>query len=301
MADLRKLPNLSALRAFEAAARLESFSRAAAELFLTHGAVSHQIRGLEEELGVALFARHGKRVRITEAGRRYAQQVRTALTDLALATQSIAAGNRDRRLVVSTMPSFAARWLAPRIGSFIETCPQYDFELRSSSELTDFDREDVDVALRLGAGRYPGLFVEKLLDETFFLAASPTLNGGLPRTPADVPSFPLIRSDSESWQPWFDAAGLPNQRELRRGPLFHDSSMALQAAIDGQGIALVRRSLALADVAAGKLVKLFDVEAPAPWAYYFVCRPTLADAPRISAFRAWLVEQVAAFRRTYGF
>src|SRR5690349_1724445 len=238
--DLRQLPALNALRAFEAAARHESFSRAADELFVTHGAVSHQIRALEAELGVSLFARDGKRVRLTETGRRYAAQVRSALMALADATCEIRAGDRERRLVVSMLTSFAARWVTPRIGSFIEAHLQ--------SEL--------------------------LLEEIFFPACAPTFNGGkLPQTPTDLAKVPLLRSDDELWRPWFDAAGLTDWPEPKRGVLYQDSSNLLQAAIDGQGVALTRRSLAMHEVAAGRLVRLFDIDGPSPWQYFFICTP----------------------------
>ena len=176
--DLRQLPPLNAIKAFEAAARHESFSRAADELFVTHGAVSHQIRALEEELGIALFARDGKRVRLTDTGRRYATRVRTALMGLADATREVRAGDRERRLVVSMLSSFAARWVTPRIGSFIEAHPQWDLELLSTNALTDFARDDVDVAIRFGYGKYSGLHAELLLEEIFFPACAPNFNGG---------------------------------------------------------------------------------------------------------------------------
>jgi len=239
--DLRQLPALNAIRAFEAAARHENFSRAADELFVTHGAVSHQVRGLEEALGVKLFVRNGKRLCLTNTGARYAQQVRTALMMLADATRDVRASDRDRRLVISMLSSFAARWVTPRIGSFIERHPEIDVELQSTNGLTDFSRDDVDLAIRFGFGVYPGLHVEPLLDEVFFPACSPNLNGGkLPQTPADLVHYPLLRSDDELWRPWFDAAGLDAVTEPKRGVLYQDSSNLLQAAIDGQGIALVR-------------------------------------------------------------
>ena len=155
--DLRQLPALNALRAFEAAARHESFSRAADELFVTHGAVSHQIRALEADLGVALFIRDGKRVRLSDIGRLYAVDVRTTLISLADATRRVRSGERDRRLVVSTLSSFSARWVTPRIGRFIERYPGIDLELLSTHELTDFTREDVDVAFAVWDGEVSGL------------------------------------------------------------------------------------------------------------------------------------------------
>ncbi|TDV37124.1 LysR family transcriptional regulator [Paraburkholderia caballeronis] len=299
--DLRQLPALNALKAFEAAARHESFSRAADELFVTHGAVSHQIRALEAELGVALFARDGKRVRLTDTGRRYAGHVRDALTLLARATAEIRSGDRERRLVVSMLTSFAARWVTPRIGRFIEAHPEWDLELQSTNALTDFARDDVDAAIRFGYGHYPGLHAELLLDEIFFPACAPHFNGGkLPKTPHEMVQLPLLRSDDELWRPWFDAAGLEDLPEPKRGVLYQDSSNLLQAAMDGQGIALVRRSLAMHEIASGRLVRLFkDIDGPSPWRYYFICPPQLLQTGRVKAFRDWVFDEVARFRQLY--
>jgi len=292
--DLRQLPALNALRAFEAAARHESFSRAADELFVTHGAVSHQIRALESELGVSLFARDGKRVRLTDRGRQYAAEVRSALVALAESTRRIRSGDRDRRLIVSTIPSFSARWLTPRVGRFI------DLELLTTASLIDFNRDDADVALRFGYGKYAGLHTEELLDEVFFPACSPNFRGGaLPRVPRDLEKLPLLRSDDELWRPWFDAAGLTDLPEPKRGVLYEDSSNLLQAAIDGQGIALVRRSLAMQEIIAGRLVRLFNVEGPSPWKYYFVCPTALLQTKRVHAFREWVFEEAEQFRLLY--
>lgn len=295
--DLRELPVLNAIKAFEAAARHESFSRAADELFVTHGAVSHQIRALEADLGVTLFARDGKRVRLTDTGRRYATQVRAALAALLDATREIRAGDRERRLVVSMLTSFAARWVTPRIGRFIEAHPKWDLELLSTNALTDFARDDVDAAIRFGYGRYPGLHAELLLEEIFFPACSPQFNGGkLPRNQREMTKLALLRSDDELWRPWFDAAGLDDVPEPKRGVLYQDSSNLLQAAMDGQGIALVRRSLAMHEIAAGRLVRLFEIDGPSPWSYYFICPPHMLQTERVQAFRNWIFEEVASFK-----
>jgi LysR family transcriptional regulator, glycine cleavage system transcriptional activator len=298
--DLRQLPTLNAVKAFEAAARHESFSRAADELFVTHGAVSHQIRALEAELGVTLFTRDGKRVRLTDVGRRYALQVRAALSALAEATREIRAGDRERRLVVSVLASFAARWVTPRVGGFIEAHPQWDLELQSTNTLSDFARDDVDAAIRFGFGKYPGLHVELLLEEIFFPACAPHFNGGiLPKTPADLANLPLLRSDDQLWRQWFDAAGLTDWPEPARGVLYQDSSNLLQAALDGQGIVLTRRALATQEIAAGRLVRLFDVEGPSPWQYFFVCPPHLRHTPRVEAFHDWIFGEAARFGQLF--
>jgi LysR family transcriptional regulator, glycine cleavage system transcriptional activator len=295
--DLRKLPVLNALRTFEAAARHESFSRAADELFVTHGAVSHQMRALEAELGVALFLRTGKRVSLTDAGRRYAQAVRAALMALADATREVRSTDRERRLVVSLSPSFSARWMTPRVGRFIERNPQIELDLLSTNALADFSRDDVDVAIRYGRGNYPDLHVEPLLDEVTFPVCSPMFNGGrLPKTPEDLLHAPLLRSDTDLWSRWFEAAGLPNVSEPRRGVLFDDSSNLLLVAVDGQGVALARSSIVMEDLISGRLVRLFEIDAPSPWSYYFVCPPPLLASPRVQAFRSWIFEEVAHFR-----
>ncbi|MGA7814828.1 transcriptional regulator GcvA [Caballeronia sp.] len=298
--DLRQLPALNALRAFEAAARHESFSRAADELFVTHGAVSHQIRALEADLGVALFVRNGKRVRLSDVGRLYATDVRTALIALVDATRQVRSGDRDRRLVVSTLSSFSARWLTPRIGGFIERHPQIDLELLSTFVLTDFTRDDVDVAIRFGSGKYPGLYVEKLLDEVFFPACSPDFRGGaLPRTPAELATLPLLRSNDELWAPWFEAAGIADFAEPKRGISYEDSSNLLQATIAGQGIGLVRRTLAMQEIAAGRIVRLFNIDAPSPWTYFFVCTPGSLATQRVQDFRVWIVDEATRFKQLY--
>jgi LysR family transcriptional regulator, glycine cleavage system transcriptional activator len=298
--DLRQLPALNALKAFEAAARHESFSRAADELFVTHGAVSHQIRALEAELAVALFVRDGKRVRLTDGGRQYAADIRAGFIAIAEATRRVRSGDRERRLVVSMLSSFAARWVTPRVGRFIEKHPEIDLELLSTNALTDFTREDVDVAIRFGTGKYPGVHSEKLLEEVFFPACSPTFNGGkLPAKPADLATAPLLRSSDELWRPWFDAAGLIDLPEPKRGVLFEDSSNLLQAAVDGQGIALVRRSLAMQEIVAGRLVRLFNIDGPSPWTYYFVCPSAQFRAKRVQDFRTWLMNETAQFELLY--
>jgi len=294
--DFSKLPNLNALRAFESAARLESFSRAAQELFVTHGAISHRIRALEDDLGLTLFVREGKRVKLTETGRVYAQQVRLAMLEIAQATQGLRAGNRERRLIVSVLPSFAARWLMPRVGRFIEAYPQIDLELMAATALVDFRRSDVDVGIRLGLGEYPGLAVEKLMDEMYFPVCSPNFRQGkLPKRPSDLLKLPLQRSEPRAWRDWFDRAGLPDAPEPTRGAYFDDSAMVLQAALDGSTIAIVRKSLAQEYLDRGQLIKPFEIESPSREAYYFVCPPHLVQTQRVLAFRDWLKSEIAWF------
>jgi LysR family transcriptional regulator, glycine cleavage system transcriptional activator len=293
----RRLPNLSALRAFEAAARHGSFTAAAAELFVTHSAISHQIRALEEELGATLFQRSGRRIALTEIGAAYANQITAAFANIALATASIVRDHRTPRLVLSTIPSFAARWLAPRLGRFIIDNPEVDLELRSSTDLVDLEHSDVDVGIRFGTGPYPDLFCEPLMHETFLVACSPKFNGGVfPETPADLPDFTLLRSDYERWRLWFDAAGLPHAQTPTRGAIYEDSSLLIEGAAEGLGIAMVRASLAADAIASGRLVQLFpEIVAPSPWSYWVVSSKANAERLPVKRFREWVVAEARGF------
>lgn len=292
MADFRRLPNLAALRAFEAAARHGNFSRAAEEIHVTHGAISHQVRALEEELGAALFARHGKRIAITPEGERFAIALRKALTDIAAAAAALQADGKQKRLTVTALPSFAARWLSPRLGHFIEQHPDMEVMLQSSGHLTDFVRESVDVGIRFGRGNYPGLAVEKIMDDYYYPVASPRFNGGkLPRTPEKLVKHSLLRCELEPWTPWFGAAGL-DFLEPTGGLVFQDSSMLVRAAVEGHGIALARHVIAASDIESGALVRLFDIAIRCPQSYYLVCPPEALKKPQVQAFRAWLLAEL---------
>lgn len=293
MADLRRLPNLAALRAFEAAARHANFSRAAEEIHVTHGAISHQVRALEEELGVALFVRHGKRIAITPEGERFAASVRRALGEIAAATAALQADARQARLTVTALPSFAGRWLSPRLSGFIEQYPDLEVLLHSSHHMVDFIREAVDVGIRFGSGHYPGLATEKIMDDCYYPVASPRFNGGrLPRTPQQIARGSLLRCDGEPWAPWFRAAQL-DVPEPSGGLVFQDSSMLVRAAADGHGIALARHTIAMSDIESGALVRLSDIAVASPHAYYLVCPPAALRKPQVQAFRSWLLAEVA--------
>ncbi|MDP5009264.1 MAG: transcriptional regulator GcvA [Glaciimonas sp.] len=296
MADLRKLPNLSALRAFEAAARHDSFSRAAEEIHLTPGAISHQVRALEEELGVALFARNGKRITITAQGRDFASAIRKALSEIATTVETLKASTQRERLSISALPSFTSRWLAPRLWKFMDLHPDTEVMLQASNHLSDLQRDAIDVGLRFGKGNYPGLFSEKLMDDYYYPIASPHYrDGNLPRTPQELAQCNLLRMDStESWQPWFTAAGI-TLPEPNRGLLIEDASMLLRGASDGVGIALTRHAIALQEIAAGDVVRLFDIVVISPNAYYFACLPETMHKPQVKAFYDWLRAEVAQF------
>lgn len=290
----RRLPPLSSLRPFEAAARLESFSRAAEELHITHGAVSHQVRALEEHLGAPLFARHGKRVALTAAGRTFAERVRGALDEIAMAAEMVRPARRDNRLTVNVLPSFASRWLMPRLIRFMEAHPKIEMNVTASVALADFVREDIDVAIRFGRGPWPPLVCEKFLEDEYFPVASPKMNRGkLPKTPKDLLGVRLMLEDRDYWQRWFEMAGVPLDRPLE-GPLFNDSTYSLQAAARGEGVALARRSIIGEDLERGTLKRLFDIAVPCRESYWFVSPKETANAPRVRAFRDWVKSELAA-------
>jgi LysR family glycine cleavage system transcriptional activator len=298
MANFRELPNLAALRAFEAAARHQNFSRAAEEIHVTHGAISHQVRGLEQELGVALFMRHGKRISITAEGERFAAALRKSLNDIAAAAEAVRSGAQHKRVTVSAMPSFAARWLAPRLGRFIDRHPDTEVVLQSSALLVDLQREPVDIGIRYGSsGHYPGLSVEKLMGDYFYPVASPRYNGGkLPATPRALGKCNLLRSDDEPWAPWFAAAGV-DLAEPAGGVVMQDSAMLIRAAAAGEGIALARHVIAMQEIHAGELVRLFKIAAPCPNSYYFACTPQALHKPQVQAFRDWLLAEITQFKQ----
>ncbi len=282
-----RLPPMQALRAFEAAAREKSLTRAADALHVTHGAISHQIKALEQDLGVALVERAGRGIRLTDEGERFATRVRAAFAELAAAVQEMEQRSNPRRLRVSCTPSFGARWLLPRIGRFVADNPDIDLDINATNALADFTRGDADVAIRYGFGHWPGLDAEHLTDDAFFPVCSPQIPGGPPKRPEDLAKYTLLRGEDEYWKPWFDAVGL-DWPEPERGTIFSDSSHLLQAAADGQGVALARRTLIGKDLHNGVLMRPFDVEVPAPRRFYLVYPQRLRDAPKLEAFRTWL-------------
>ena len=293
---MARLPPLNALRAFEAAARHLSFSKASEELFVTPAAVSHQIKGLEGWLDVDLFKRVNRSVFLTEEGQAYVVDIRRALEQISSATEKLIKRDAAGPITVNTLPSFAVRWLLPRLSRFRDQHPEIDVRLTTSDQLTDFAREDVDIVIRYGSGNYQGLREDKLLTEdTLFPVCSPKLlTGKYPlRSPDDLVHHTLLHDDLRvDWAMWLAAAGVKGV-DAKKGPSFNDSSMVLTAAMDGQGIALGRSTLAVADLAAGRLVRPFDVSLKAGHAYFILCPLETADRPRIQAFRDWLLEEAA--------
>lgn len=302
---LRPLLPLSGFRAFEAAARHLSFARAAEELRVTPAAVSHQVRALEDYLGLRLFRRTGRRVLLTEAGQILLPDLRAGFDRLEAA---LTGARRLRQagggvLTVTMSPAFAAKWLVPRLERFRVRHPEIDVRIHADVRLVDFAAEEVDLAIRYGPGAYPGLHATRLFpSEEVFPVCSPALASGL-RVPADLAGHHLLHDETEtaavslpSWRMWLQAAGVdPAQAGIDpdRGLRFSASAMATQAAIEGQGVLLGRGVIVAGDLAAGRLARPFVVSCPVPFGYHIV-HPRHADArPAVAAFKAWLIEEAA--------
>ncbi len=290
-----RLPPLNAIRYFEAAARHLSFTKAAQELHVTHSAISHQIKSLEEWLGVSLFRRLNRSIVLTDAGQAYVKPVREAFDRLADASRVLRSREQGGTLTVSVMPSFAAKWLVPRLGSLRRAYPDIDVRISATEKMVDFAREDVDVALRYGRGPWPGLRVDLLMRENFFPVCSPKLLAGpVPlKTPADLILHPLLYDfdwREDWWVRWLAGAGVTVDT-LRKSLSFNYSNLMLQAAIDGLGVALSQEALAGDDLAAGRLVKPFAFDVSTDYAYYVVAPLATADRPKVAAFRNWLLAE----------
>jgi LysR family glycine cleavage system transcriptional activator len=291
---LRRLPPLNALKAFEAAARSESFTRAAEELNVTQGAVSHQVKALEAILGVKLFNRERQRLLITEAGREYLAVVRDALDRIAVGTDRLVQRQSSGALTVSTSPDFAAKWLVNRLGRFAEAHPDIDLRVSATMHHVDFAREEVDMAVRHGDGNWPGLDVVRLCSEQLFPVCAPKLVSGHNRITkaSDLLKFPLLRLDDwTTWTRWFDAAGVSDP--VAHGPVMNRVSMLIDAAVDGQGIALARTALAAWDLINGRLIKPIDVSLRMANTYWIVGPKATSRMPKIATFRDWLLAEAA--------
>lgn len=291
---LRRLPPLNALKAFEAAARSESFTRAAQELCVTQGAVSHQVKALEATLGVKLFRRERQRLEITEAGREYLAVARDALDRIAVGTERLVQRQRSGVVTVSTSPDFAAKWLVHRLGRFAESHPGINLRVSATDDHADFAREDVDLAVRHGDGAWPGLDVVRLCSERLFPVCSPKLISGRTciASAPDLLKFPLLRlGDGSTWSKWFQAAGLAAM--VPEGPALNRASMLIDAAVDGQGIALARTTLAAWDLLNGRLVRPVNVSLRMSNTYWIVCPKVTSSVPKIATFRNWLLTEAA--------
>jgi LysR family glycine cleavage system transcriptional activator len=302
---MRAPDQLNALRAFEASARHESFSAAAAELHVTPAAVGQLVRSLEEGLGTPLFHRgtSGRtRLAITEVARRALPDIRAGFDRLSVGVALLKEGSPSGVLTVTVSPAFAAKWLLPRIDRFQAMSPETDLRLDVSIEILDFVTRGIDIGVRYGAGAWPGLAAEKLMDEEIFPVCSPTLlrQSRRLRKPSDLASLKLIHdlsvnahSGFATWSAWLKSAGATV--DTKRGLRINNSAAVLQAAIDGHGVALARSPMARDDLAAGRLVRLFpEIEFASALSYYVVFRPEAAALPKLVAFRDWLMSEASA-------
>jgi LysR family glycine cleavage system transcriptional activator len=296
-----RLPSLNGLRAFEAAARHLSFTNAAAELNVTQTAISHQIRRLEEELGISLFVRQNRALTLTPEARDYLPGVRAAFNDLRLATERLARRDNDNVLTVSTLASLAAKWLLPRLSAFQEAHPGIDVRITTSTALVDFRSGDVDAAIRYGRGHWPGVRADWLTADQLFPVCSPALltsNKPL-RRPEDLAHHVLLHTSAaydDDWRLWLTAAGLPANISKQPGLTFDLILMAVQAAIDGYGVAIGRTSYVEGDIAKGRLVVPFQITLPADAGFYLVSPEASAEKPKLVAFRQWLLASVQGSR-----
>ena len=299
----RRLPPLNALRAFEAAARHLSFLKAAEELHVTAGAVSQQIKTLEDHLSLKLFRRQARGVLLTDAGQLYGKRIGELLDQIAVATRDLGRQTGGTVLTVTTMPSFAARWLIPRLGAFGRIHPEIAIRTLADDKLATFKDDDVDVAIRFGAGKYPGLHADFMFREEVFPVCSPRLlEGPLPlRTLPDLAGHILLHDEPHpglhelEWSEWLAKQGI-HSIDARQGPRFTYTHMSLTAAAMGQGVALGTSVLCADDLESGRLVRPFPNKIVADFAYYLVFPPVALDRPLVQAFRTWMLEASATFR-----
>ncbi len=299
---MRSIAHLNALRAFEASARHQSFSLAAQELNVTPAAVGQLVRTLEDWLGSPLFVRSTSgraRLVTTEVAEQALPDIRAGLERLAVGLERLRSGSAGGVLTVTVSPAFAAKWLLPRIERFQAAWPETDLRLDTSLKPVDFVAQRIDVGVRYGRGQWPGLAAEKLMDEEVYPVCAPALLATATlQAPDDLRGQVLIHDQSvdtstgfASWQAWLRHAGVqgvPTDRGLR----INNSAAVLQAAIDGQGVALARSVMAHDDLAAGRLVRLFpQVRLESALAYYVVYRPECIAQPKVAAFRDWLLRE----------
>ncbi len=297
-----RLPSLNALRAFEAVARHLNLTRAAEELHVTPAAVSHQIKALEEDLGVPLLRRVRREFFLTDAAQAGLPALREAFDLLGDAVERMRSELPDRLLTISVLPSFAVSWLVPRLSRFKAQHPEIDVRLDTNDRVVDLRREGIDLGIRFGAGDYPGLEVDRLLDEEIFPVCSPSLlEGPQPlKTPEDLRHHSLLHVDwtpfmkeTGDWNLWLMAAGLDEVVDVSRGPRFSHTNLALQAAVHGQGVVIGSQALAADDLAAGRLVRPFGMSVQLNFCYFVVTTPAAARLPKVAAFKDWLLREAA--------
>lgn len=297
-----EIPSLNALRAFEATARHLSFKEAAGELFVTPGAVSQQVKALEESMGIVLVRRLTRAIELTEAGHTLLATLRESFQRISDTVEQLAARDQSGPVTVSVLPSFAAKWLVPRLGHFQEQHPEIDLRISAVDRLIDFSREDVDLGIRHGLGDYPDLHTDWLLPGKLFALCSPKLlKGKHPlKTPQHLRYHNLLHSEpGNEWGLWLNAHGVTGV-DGRKGSMFSDDALMLEAAMAGQGVAISTSTLAAADLAAGRLVRPFNLPLSEKFAYFLVYPEATAERPKIAAFREWIMAEARAYMEAEG-
>tara|TARA_B100000029_G_scaffold497818_1_gene565820 strand:- start:796 stop:1704 length:909 start_codon:yes stop_codon:yes gene_type:complete len=296
----RQQISLTALRAFEAAARHLSFTKAAEELAVTPAAISNHIKALENQYGVQLFRRLTRAVTLTEAGQSALPLLRQGFDKLSEAADRLGNLNPGGTITVSVLPFFASKWLVPRLHGFYQTHADIDVRIDANMRAVDLFRDSVDVCVRLGRGNYPDLDVVKLLDEQAFPVCSPRLleEVGPLKHPEDLRHHTLLHVESDEfyfpeWSAWLKVAGV-EEIDASRGPRFNQLGLQVQAAVEGHGVALASSVLVTDDLYAGRLVRPFDLAVEADFAYYLLCQKEAASQPLIVAFREWILTEVSA-------
>jgi LysR family glycine cleavage system transcriptional activator len=310
-----RLPPLNALRVFEAAARHLSFKEAAHELSITQAAVSHQVKSLEEYLGVELFRREGRGVQLTEAARACLPKLRDGFDALAAAVETIRERGEETELIITAPPVFTARWLMPRLADFSRHEPKIEVRVVASSKMVDagaldhavltsnldLRTEASGVEIHLGSGDYPGYRSDKLFEVSMAVVAAPELANSATalKRPEDLAQHVLLHDDAmdavaggNAWRKWLEAARVADRIDGSRGPHFSSNILSLEAASQKLGVALALKPLVDADIASGRLCAPFTVEVKPQGAYWLVCPEVIAERPSVAAFRRWLLQQV---------
>jgi LysR family transcriptional regulator, glycine cleavage system transcriptional activator len=294
----RRLPPLNSLRAFEVVARHETFRAAAEELHVTAAAVIQQVKALEDHLGRKLLRRHSRGYSLTPDGAAGLEYLRNGFEQLSSAVEAMTSGGHHV-LTVSAVPSLSAEWLVPRLYRFREQYPDIDVLLHPSEELVDLEHSRVDLGIRYGSGSYPGLVSERLFHDEIFPVYNPRmLKGRRPlKKPSDLRGQPLIHTEWTpetghwpGWSDWLRAAGVTGVA-VGKGLRFSDGALVIQAAVSGQGVALGSKALALEHLAAGRLIRPFELSLVTDFAYYVVCAKARAEEPDLVAFRRWVLSE----------
>jgi len=301
----RRIPPLKWLQTFEVAARSVNFSNAAEELCVTPAAVSQQIKQLEEYLGIPLFLRMNKKVQLTEEAAAVLPLLSDSFNKIEEAVNRLTLDQWERRLTISSVPTFSIKWLVRHLEGFSRNHPDIDIRLDASTELRDFQHDGIDVSIRFGLGDYPDLYVERIFGEEFILVCSPSLLKGTKplKTPQDIIHHRLLYVDwagfqveNDEWNDWAKVAGLESS-DLYRGPRFTHENMAIEAAVSGHGLALVSYYAVMEELAAGRLVTPFDIKVKSKFSYWIVCPHSHLRRKKVKAFYDWLLGEVDRNRR----